>query len=139
MNDVVTCIDHPSVSPLGGGTKQILSPICNDVDLRIAINAVAFRPTHRGRANTENTKIRSNILDLLYTKKVNTARFGVVASHQPSLTQGSEGCITREGQGQNRPQPVNDLNLPTRVRAPDAIPCILERKRRNEKMLDVLQ
>ena len=56
LDDVMTTIDRPSNSPLGGGTRQKLVPICNDNDLRIAIDVIAFRQFQNTRDSRKITE-----------------------------------------------------------------------------------
>ena len=93
LNDVVTFVDRPSNGPLGGGTKQTLRPICNDADLRIAIQQIAYRLFHPGRNSRGSSRIRSKVLDLVIIYKV-VKQFH---KNQPSLTPNELGYITGPG------------------------------------------
>ena len=94
----MTTIDRPSTSPLGGGTRQKLVPICNDNDLRIAIDVIAFRQFQNTRDSRKNNRISSKILDLLVIyKKIIKTKIGTSNNLQPNLTQDGNGYITRNG------------------------------------------
>ena len=98
LDDVMTTIDRPSNSPLGGGTRQKLVPICNDNDLRIAIDVIAFRQFQNTRDSRKNNRISSKILDLLVIyKKIIKTKIGTSNNLQPNLTQDGNGYITRNG------------------------------------------